>query len=85
MYLGGGGKLHKVVKDKGVDLEKVQCFNFLWGGSVSCHHFEMFLILKKSNKRCIGQERWAKGKHGFQAQLSGPLSEGGEDGGSGGD
>lgn len=40
---------------------------------------------KRSNKRCTGQERWAEGKHGLQAQLSGRLSGGGEDGGRCGD
>ena len=46
---------------------------------------KMFLIPKKCNRRCTGLERWAKGKPDLQTQLSGPPSEGGEDGGSCGD
>lgn len=75
-----GGKLHKVVNKKGVALERVQCFNFVGGGSVLCHHFEDVPHSKKRSKRWTGRGKWAEGKHGLQAQLSGPPSEGGEDG-----
>lgn len=44
---GGGGKLHKVVNKKGVDLEKIQYFNFYEGEVFYVITLKMFLIPKK--------------------------------------